>query len=116
MSLEEAIEAIVEAKTKPLLERIEQLEAACRAPSDDDLLTMAEACELASMSEKTITARIQSGDLVAFKPKGSREYRIRRADLRAWLLRPAAAARRAVRVQDEVERILSMQGTPGKGK
>jgi excisionase family DNA binding protein len=51
----------------------------------EDLLTTQEAARVASVRAATVSEWARSGRLPASKPAGSRQYRIRRADLQAFL-------------------------------
>lgn len=57
---------------------------------DDDLLTPAEAAELAGCSIETIRERYRDGSLRAYQPSPRGRVRIPKSELFAWLGRPAA--------------------------
>ena len=52
---------------------------------DDQTYTVAQVAELGGYSPETIVGHIISRNLLAYKPRGCREWRIRREDFRAWL-------------------------------
>ena len=56
-----------------------------RQSSADEVLTVEEGAREAKCSEKTIRRACKSGLLVAHKPAGMSEWRIRRADLSSWI-------------------------------
>jgi excisionase family DNA binding protein len=92
MSLEEAIKAaVVEAlksvEAREALRQTAAVQTSVRAGPevDDKAYTVAEVAELSGYKPKAILERIDAGDLVATKPIGCREWRIRRADYRTWL-------------------------------
>ena len=56
------------------------------APSDlDEMVTTGDAARVANCSEKTIRGACATGALLASKPKGMSEWRIRVGDLRNWV-------------------------------
>jgi len=89
MSLDAAIlTAVVEALHSPEAREAlrHALEGLGGEPQDDDrAYTVAEVAELSGYGTAAILERISSCDLPAHKPKGCREWRIRRQDYRAWL-------------------------------
>ena len=54
-------------------------------PINDGYVSVAAAAKLTDFDEEVIRRRIATGDLVAFKPKGSREYRVPLEKLRLWV-------------------------------
>jgi excisionase family DNA binding protein len=53
--------------------------------ADDQAYTVAQVAQLSGFTHDTVVGHITSGNLRAYKPTGCREWRIRRADFRAWL-------------------------------
>jgi len=90
MSLDVAIQAALvraleSAETRDALRRaLEPLRSVSTEP-DDQAYTVAEVARLSGYTTDTILERISTRDLPAYKPKGCREWRIRREDYRAWL-------------------------------
>jgi hypothetical protein len=91
MSLDAAIvAAVVEALQTPeardALRRAVERPAAKEPEDDDRAYTVAQVAELSGYTPATILERISARDLLAYKAKGCREWRIRRPDYRAWLI------------------------------
>jgi len=90
MSLDAAIQtALVRAlespETREALRRALEPLRTVQGEPDDQSYTVGEAARLSGYTTDTILERISSHDLAAYKPKGCREWRIRRQDFRAWL-------------------------------
>jgi len=89
MSLDVAMqEALLAALNSPegqraLRRAIGQAEA--HAGADDQAYTVSEVAKLSGFTKDTIAGHIAGGNLRAYKPRGAREWRIRRADFHAWL-------------------------------
>jgi hypothetical protein len=95
MTLEAAIQAaVVEALQSP--EALEALRralelarpAAAEPVTGDDVdraYTVAHVAELSGYAADTIVGHITGGNLRAYKPRGCREWRVRRVDYLAWL-------------------------------
>jgi excisionase family DNA binding protein len=89
-TIEEQIADAVERKLAPsfdrLLELLERASAPKPAllPSPDRYVGVAEAAQFSGVEQQTIHAWIGRG-LKAYKPRGSREYRIHLPELRAWI-------------------------------
>lgn len=90
MSVDEAIRAaVVDALNSPegraaLRRALDETRPAAE-PDADRAYSVAEVAELSGYAVETILGHIASGALQATKPKGCREWRVRRADYRAWL-------------------------------
>jgi excisionase family DNA binding protein len=94
MNLEVAIRAaVVEALQSPeALEALRQGLALARPAAEpaiegdaDRAYTVGRVAELSGYTPETIVGHITGGNLRAYKPKGCREWRVRREDYRAWL-------------------------------
>jgi len=109
MSLDAAIQtalvrALASPETRDALRRaLEPLRTAHSEP-DDQAYTVADAARLSGYATDTILERISSRDLAAYKPKGCREWRIRRQDFRAWLVGGGVGAEADHLDPDEVAR------------
>ncbi len=77
--IEAAVRRVLEARLLAIEERL------VPKPDDDRALTVTEAAQFARYTPETLMERIRAGDLAAYKPKGSREWRVRLGDLRRWL-------------------------------
>jgi len=90
MTFEETLRSIVREELRGVLRDALPPPPAPPAPAagaDDRALTVPEAAAYASYTAETLMERIRAGDLPAHKPKGSREWRVRFGDLKAWLWR-----------------------------
>jgi excisionase family DNA binding protein len=88
MDARELEELVARAVKREVQAAVEDLRRAAAAP--DDLLDTAQAAEVAAVSTETIRDWIARRGLPAHRPPGGKEYRIRRADLVAFLASPTA--------------------------
>jgi excisionase family DNA binding protein len=58
---------------------------AISGPPDEGYVSVTSAAKLTDYDEEVIRRRIADGDLPAYRPKGSREYRIPRRALNVWV-------------------------------
>jgi excisionase family DNA binding protein len=85
-ALQDEIKAAVAAALREELPRLlREVTPANDPTSPDSWLSVAQAAKLGAFEPGTIADHIERGNLPAAKPKGSREWRIRLADFRAFM-------------------------------
>jgi excisionase family DNA binding protein len=81
-----------------------------QSPTLGAFLTIQQAADESGFAVTTLRERIKGGDLVASRPKGTREYRIRRADLELWLSGGDGAANEDAETESHLGEILDLIG------
>jgi hypothetical protein len=113
MSMETAVrEALVAALNSPegqgALRRA--LGEARSTAGEDQTYAVAKVAELSGYTPETILQRIIDGDLAAHKPKGCREWRIRRVDYLSWLTNGNGKQENDLDPDEVAKKMLSARG------
>ncbi len=117
MLLDDAYNRLLEDRLRELLPQIvktavtEALSSArcCQGVTAGVFLTLQQAADESGFAVTTLRERIKSGNLIAVRPKGTREYRIRRSDLVSWLTGSAEDAEpvAVLTLESEVKKIVA---------